>query len=139
MSSQPPVVIETAVNTSIEKAWETFTLPEHIVNWAFANEDWNVPSAENDLTVGGKFRTVMAAKDDSMSFDFAGEYTDITEYENIEYDLGDSRHVKVQFIKLTDGVKVTQTFDPEADNSVEMQKDGWQSILNNYSKYTNSL
>ena len=104
MSSQPPVVIETAVNTSIEKAWETFTLPEHIVNWAFANEDWNVPSAENDLTVGGKFRTVMAAKDDSMSFDFAGEYT-----------------------------------DTEADNSIEMQKDGWQSILNNYSKYTNSL
>ena len=103
------------------------------------DRDWNVPSAENDLTVGGKFRTVMAAKDDSMSFDFAGEYTDITEYENIEYDLGDSRHVKVQFIKLTDGVKVTQTFDPEADNSIEMQKDGWQSILNNYSKYTNSL
>jgi uncharacterized protein YndB with AHSA1/START domain len=132
-----PITIETVVNAPIEKVWEYWNKPEHIVHWAFASDDWEAPAAENDLRVGGTFKTTMAAKDKSTSFDFAGVYSAVKENELIEYDFGD-RHAKVEFTILPEGVKITQTFDPENENSEEKQRSGWQAILNNFKKYVES-
>lgn len=130
------ITVECTVMAPIQKVWECWTEPEHIVNWSAASDDWHAPRAENDLKVGGKFTTVMAAKDGSMSFDFGGVYTEVKEFEKIAYTLGDGRKVSVSFADLGDGVKVTESFEMEHSHSYEMQKSGWQAILDNFKKYT---
>jgi uncharacterized protein YndB with AHSA1/START domain len=134
-----PITVETIVNAPISKVWDGWNNPEHITKWAFASDDWEAPHAENDLRTGGKFTTTMAAKDKSTSFDFSGVYSEVKEHELIEYDMEDGRHVKVEFTELPEGVKVVETFDPENENSEEMQRNGWQSILDNFKKYAESL
>jgi uncharacterized protein YndB with AHSA1/START domain len=132
------ITVETTISAPIGKVWEFWTKPEHIVNWAFASDDWEAPSAENDVRVGGKFRTVMAAKDKSTSFDFTGTYTAVKEQSLIEYDLDDGRHVRVQFHEIPDGVYITGSFEPENENPEDMQRSGWQAILDNFKKYVES-
>lgn len=130
------ITIQTTVNAPIEKVWECWIKPEHITKWAFASNDWTVPSAENDLKVGGKFKTRMEAKDKSEGFDFEGKYTQVEENRLIEYDMSDGRHVKTEFEDTPDGVKVTEIFDAESENPPELQRAGWQSILDNFKSYT---
>lgn len=132
------ITIETIVNAPIDHVWKVWNEPEHIMNWAFASDDWHAPRSENDLKVGGKFSTTMAAKDNSASFDFGGIYTAVKNNELIEYDMDDKRHVKIQFEQLPEGVKVIQTFDMEDTNPEEMQRNGWQAILDNFKKYAES-
>jgi uncharacterized protein YndB with AHSA1/START domain len=129
------ITVQTIVTAPVAKVWECWSKPEHVTGWAFASEDWEASAVENDLRVGGKFKTVMAAKDKSMSFDFTGTYTAVKENELIEYDMDDGRSVKVKFENTPSGVKVTETFDPENQNSLEMQRSGWQAILDNFKKY----
>ena len=131
-----PITIQTNVNAPIEKVWECWSKPEHINGWAFASNDWMAEAKENDLRTGGTFKTVMSAKDKSASFDFGGTYTNVKEYELIEYDMDDKRHVKTVFEKTPEGVQVTQTFDPENENPEEVQRQGWQAILDNFKKHT---
>ncbi len=132
---QKTITVETIVQAPIEKVWELWNGPEHIVNWAIGSPDWETPSAENDLKVGGKFKTVMSAKDKSTSFDFMGTYSAVKQNELIEYNIVDGRHVKVEFTQLPEGVKITETFNPFPGNSEEMERGGWQGILNNFKKY----
>ena len=129
-----PITIQALVKAPIEKVWQFWNEPQHIMNWAFASEDWETPAAQNDLQVGGKFVTTMAAKDKSASFDFNGVYTKVDNHETIEYTMDDGRKVSVKFKIVSDGVQVTETFDPENENSDEMQRAGWQAILNNFKK-----
>ncbi|MFZ1720981.1 MAG: SRPBCC family protein [Microgenomates group bacterium] len=136
--NKEPITIQTLINSPIEKVWEYWINPSHITQWTFASDDWEAPYAENDLKVGHTFKTTMSAKDGSSSFDFGGTYTSISQNELIEYDLGDLRHVKVIFETTPEGVKVTQTFDPEMQNSRELQQGGWQAILDNFKKYVES-
>lgn len=139
-----PITIQATINAPIEKVWECWNKPEHIEKWAFASDDWEATGAENDVRTGGRFKTTMAAKDKSASFDFTGTYTDVKENEVIEYDMDKApeeekpRHVKTVFTQTPEGVQVTQTFDPEKINSEEMQRVGWQGILNNFKKYAES-
>ena len=129
------ITVETIVSASMAKVWKYWNEPEHITGWAFASDDWEAPTAENDLRAGGKFKTRMQAKDGSSGFDFTGTYTEVKEHELIEYDMDDGRHVRVEFAEIPDGVRVTETFDPESENSEEMQRSGWQAILDNFKKY----
>jgi uncharacterized protein YndB with AHSA1/START domain len=129
------LTVTAVTHAPIEKVWELWTLPEHIVNWAFASDDWEAPHAENDVRVGGRFRTVMAAKDESASFDFAGVYTAVRMHRLLEYTMGDGRKVKAEFVELPGAVKITETFEAEEVNPVEMQRSGWQAILDNFAKY----
>lgn len=129
------ITVGTVVNAPMEKVWERWNKPEHITGWAFASNDWEAPAAENDLRVGGRFRTRMAAKDKSTGFDFGGVYTSVQEHKLIEYDMDDGRHVKVEFAKMPKGVQVTETFETENTHSKEMQRAGWQAILDNFKKY----
>lgn len=130
------VTVEVIVNAPMEKAWETWTEPKHIMQWNHASDDWETTASQNDLQVGGKFSSTMGAKDKSVSFDFGGTYSAVKKHELIEYDMGDGRHVKVVFTQLPEGVKVTETFDIENTNSKEMQRGGWQAIMDNYKKHT---
>ncbi|HMS65622.1 MAG TPA: SRPBCC family protein [Ignavibacteria bacterium] len=140
-ASSPPkkiIVIEALIKAPIEKIWDNWTGPEHIVNWNNASDDWHTTRAENDLKVGGKFNSHMAAKDGSMGFDFEGVYTEVKKNECIEYILGDDRKVKIEFIKEGDKYRIREAFEAESSNPVEMQRDGWQAILDNFKKYTES-
>ena len=129
------ITIKTTIKASIEKVWEFWSSPEHITKWSFASPDWHTPYAENDLREGGKFKSTMAAKDGSMSFDFGGEYTLVEKYKAIEYVLEDGRKVEISFTETPNGVEVIESFDPETQNPEEMQRDGWQAILDNFKGY----
>ncbi len=129
------ITVSVVVHASIEKVWDMFTKPEHITKWAFASDDWESPFAENDLRVGGKFVTTMSAKDGSSKFNFNGIYSSVKQYEYFEYNIEGGRYVKVSFEKVSDGVKVTEDFEPETENSPELQQSGWQAILENFRKY----
>lgn len=133
-----PITVQTTVRAPMARVWEYWNKPEHITGWAFASDDWEAPAADNDLRVGGTFKTTMAAKDKSESFDFTGAYTAVKEHELIEYDMDDGRHVKVELKDTPDGVRVTETFDPEEENPEEMQRGGWQAILDNFKRYAES-
>lgn len=131
-----PIEISVEVNAPIEKVWHCWTNPSDIMQWNAASEDWHCPNAENDLQVGGKFCYTMAARDGSFSFGFGGEYTEVIPQERIAYKLGDERKVVVTFEAQEHSVLVKETFDPETENSRELQQNGWQAILNNFKKHT---
>ncbi|MEY5049848.1 MAG: hypothetical protein RLZZ175_3207 [Bacteroidota bacterium] len=133
------ITVETTVNASLNTVWDSFTNPTHITQWCFASDDWHAPYAENDIQTGGKFKTTMAAKDGSFSFDFEGEYSLVKSQEEINYFLEDGRTVKINFISEENSTKVIETFDPENENPADMQKAGWQAILDNFKKYTESI
>jgi uncharacterized protein YndB with AHSA1/START domain len=130
------ITVKTTVNAPIEKVWECWSAPEHITKWCQASNDWHAPYAENDLQTGGKFKTTMAAKDESVSFDFEGVYSDVQQNKLIAYSMSDGRKVSITFDADGDKTHVTETFDPEDTNPIEMQRGGWQAILDNFKKYT---
>ncbi len=130
-----PISISAIVSAPIEKVWEFWSQPKHITQWAFATETWDAPLAENDLRVGGTFRTTMAAKDKSGQFDFEGTYTAVEKLHLIAFYMSDGRQVNIEFTPVADGVEIVQTFDPETENDIEMQRSGWQAILDNFKKY----
>ncbi|MBN9338415.1 MAG: SRPBCC family protein [Chryseobacterium sp.] len=129
----------TEINKPIDEVWDAFNNPEHIVKWNFAHESWECPYAKNDLRVGGKLESRMQAKDGSFGFDFIGTYNEVKENELIKYQMEDGREVEVIFERLSDDkTKVTENFEPENQNPLEFQKDGWQAILNNFKNYSES-
>jgi len=130
------ITVETTVNAPIQKVWEFWTMPEHVKNWNNASDDWHTPQSENDLKVGGKFSYIMAAKDESFQFDFWGVYTTVDEHELIAYTLSDDRKVKITFIPEGNQTKVIESFEAEAENSEDLQRTGWQLILDNFKQYT---
>ena len=130
------VKIDITILAPVEKVWDYFNDPKHITKWNFAHESWFCPSSENDLKPGGKFNNRMEAKDGSFGFDFIGIYDEVIPNERIKYHIEDGRNVEVVFEKIDENTtKVTETFDPEKQNSVEMQREGWYAILNNFHKY----
>ncbi len=129
------ITVSTTISAPIEKVWQYWNDPAHITKWCNASDDWGVPYADADVRVGGKFKTTMAAKDKSASFDFVGTYTNVVPNELIEYEMPDGRKVKITFTKAAEGITVTETFDMEHENSEEIQRNGWQSILNNFKKH----
>lgn len=132
---RPSITVSALIASSIDLVWHQWTSPEHITQWNFASDDWYAPSAINDLQVGGKFSFGMAAKDGSFSFDLEGEYLDIVIHHKITYQLADGRMVWITFESTDEGVLLTETFEPEQENSHELQQAGWQAILNNFKKY----
>jgi len=130
------ITVQSTVNAPVEKVWKYWSDPAHITQWCQASDDWHAPHAENDLRTGGKFSTTMAAKDGSFSFDFGGIYDNVEEHKLIEYTMGDGRKVSVVFTAKGDQTEVVETFDMENTHSEEMQRGGWQAILDNFKKYT---
>jgi uncharacterized protein YndB with AHSA1/START domain len=129
------ISVQVKINATIDEVWKFWTRPEHIVKWNFASNDWHTPRAENDLRPGGKFLSRMEAKDGSMGFDFEGVYTSVTKSVQLEYALGDSRKVRIDFTGSGNETNIVETFEAENENSIELQRNGWQAILDNFKKY----
>jgi uncharacterized protein YndB with AHSA1/START domain len=129
------ITVEATIHVPVEKVWEYWNKPEHITQWCNASPDWHVPRAENDLQVGGKFSTRMEAKDGSFGFDFGGVYDEVKTNELIDYTMGDGRKVSIIFSEDGNTTKLVETFEAEEENPVEMQRGGWQAILDNFKKY----
>lgn len=133
------ISVSISVNAPIEKIWEHWNVPKYITQWYNASDDWHAPYTENDLKVGGKFKTTMAAKDGSAAFDFEGVYTSIVKNKQIEYTIIDGRDVIIKFFTENNETVVEETFDPENINSIELQRGGWQAILNNFKKHVEEV
>ena len=129
------ITVESTVNAPIKKVWEYFTKPEHVTKWNNASDDWHTPRAENDLRKGGNFNYRMEAKDGSFGFDFGGIYDEVETNKYIEYTMGDGRKVKVSFSENGNATEVSETFEAETQNTIELQRGGWQAILDNFKKY----
>lgn len=128
------ITVTAVVRAPLTEVWQAYTTPDDIKAWNAASSDWHTTQAEVDLRVGGKFCSRMEAKDGSFGFDFAGEYTKLIPQQLIEY-VFEERNVSVNFTESSDGILVKVSFDPESIHPEEQQREGWQSILNNFAKY----
>lgn len=133
------ITISATINVPVSAVWDGYTSAAHIVNWNFASDDWCCPSATNDLQAGGKYYARMEAKDKSFGFDFEAIYDEVEPQQKLAYHLEDGRSVVVHFKATNEQTEVTITFDAENQNSVELQRNGWQAILNNFKKYAEGL
>lgn len=133
------ITVTATVNAPVEKVWQSWSAPEHIMQWCSASPEWHAPRAENDLRAGGKFLTRMEAKDGSMGFDFEGVYSEVETNKKIAYGMSDGRKVEITFEAAGDTTGITETFDAETENPLEMQRGGWQAILDNFKNYTESI
>jgi uncharacterized protein YndB with AHSA1/START domain len=133
------ITIQATVQADAGKAWECYTKPEHITKWNFASDDWHCPSAFNELKVGGTYRVRMEAKDGSFGFDLEATYDSVEPGKSFSYTMTDGRPVQLVMHDKGNTTEVTITFEAENQNPVELQRDGWQAILNNYKKYTESV
>jgi uncharacterized protein YndB with AHSA1/START domain len=132
------ITVQNTVKAPVEKVWQFWTSPEHITKWSYASDDWHTPFAQNDLRIGGKFLSRMEAKDGSFGFDFGGVYDEVKINKMIAYTIGDGRKVKINFSANGGETRIVETFEAENTNSIEMQRGGWQSILDNFKKYAES-
>jgi len=130
------ITVKSIIDAPVIKVWQYWNEPAHIQNWCHASDDWHAPYAENDLRENGQFKTTMAPKDGSFSFDFGGVYTKVEDFKRIEYTLGDGRKVQIEFTDTGGKTAIAETFEPESQNPAEMQRAGWQAILDNFKKYT---
>ena len=130
------ITVTATVNANAKKTWDYYTQPEHITQWNFADPSWQCPSASNDMRVGGKYSARMEAKDGSFGFDFEATYDEIVDGEKFTYTMPNGRQASVEFKSNGNQTDVAVTFDPENQNSLEMQKNGWQAILNSFKSYT---
>jgi uncharacterized protein YndB with AHSA1/START domain len=129
------ITVETVVKAELNKVWDAWNNPEDIRQWNSAQEDWHTTRSTVDLREGGTFSARMEAKDGSMGFDFEGTYTRVVPHETIGYRMSDGREVQVDFVERADGVLVTETFDAETENTPELQRTGWQAILDNFARH----
>lgn len=133
--TQEKIIIKTLISADKQKVWDYYTKPEHIIKWNFADPSWHCPTASNDLIIGGKYIARMEAKDGSFGFDFDAVYTEINQGDSFTYEFG-GRFATVEFKETNGQTEVIVTFDPETENSIELQRNGWQAILDNFKKYT---
>jgi len=134
MSTQ--ITVQATINADRKKAWDYYTSPQHITQWNFADPSWHCPSAENDMRLGGKYKARMEAKDGSFGFDFEAKYLELVDGQKFTYEIPDGRKASVDFIENGNSTDVVVTFDAEKTNPVEMQRGGWQAILDNFKSYT---
>ncbi len=140
MRELSPVTVHAVINTNPENAWDCYTLPQHITQWNFAHESWKCPSAINDVKDGGKLNWRMEACDGSMGFNFEAVYTTVVKNQTLNYTMLDNRMVSISFKSITNlQTEVRITFDLETENSEELQRSGWQAILDNYKKHAESV
>lgn len=129
------ITIEVLINADMDSVWRAWNTPADIMQWNAASDDWHTTSSKVDLREGGTFVSRMEAKDGSMGFDFAGTYTRIIPHKLIEYAMSDTREVSTKFVLENGKIKVQSTFDAEGENDPEYQRQGWQSILNNFARH----
>lgn len=135
MTTATKITVKATVNAPISEVWEAWNDPTDIMQWNAADPSWYCPASENNLNVGGKFKHRMEAKDGSFGFDFEGQYEKVEPLQEISYAMSDGRKVNTWFAAENGTTTITSTFDAETENELEMQKQGWQAILENFARY----
>jgi uncharacterized protein YndB with AHSA1/START domain len=138
MAQATRITVEATVNAPVATVWKVWNTPSDIIQWNTPDPSWHTPSSENNLSVGGKFKNRMEAKDGSFGFDFEGIYDTVELHKEITYTMGDGRKATILFTEQNGKTHLATTFDAETENAPEFQKQGWQSILNNFVKYVES-
>lgn len=138
MAQVSRITVEATVNTPVTKVWKAWNTPSDIMQWNSADPSWHCPSSENDLKAGGVFKNRMEARDGSFGFDFEGVYDKVELYKEIIYTMSDGRKATTLFTEQNGKTTIATTFDAETQNDPELQKQGWQAILNNFVKYLES-
>lgn len=133
------IEVKVLVDLPLVEVWKLWTEPEHVVNWNYASDDWQTTSAVNDLRAGGEFSYRMEARDDSFGFDFKGVHNDVSLYSFIDSSLDDGRILRVSFEEKDGYTLINEVFEAEMENSIELQRNGWQAILDNFKKYAEGL
>ena len=133
------ITVETVINSSLDSVWHAWNNPDDIKQWNNASDDWHTTRSTVDLREGGKFSARMEARDGSAGFDFEGTYTRVVPQRLIKYRMEDGREVEVQFSEIAEGVLVRETFDAETENDPETQREGWQSILDNFTRHVEKV
>lgn len=132
------IEVKTVIRKSKKESWEFWTDPKHVIHWNFASDDWECPNAESNFIVGGEFHYLMKAKNEPMQFDFWGTFTEIQEPNYISIVLGDGRKMEVHFVQVQENeTEIIERFEPENQNPLDLQQQGWQAILFNFAKYAN--
>ena len=129
------ITVETVVKAPLSKVWAIWNNPADISKWNAAQDDWHTTESSVDLREGGKFSARMEAKDGSAGFDFEGIYTRVVPQRTIDFRMSEGREVNVEFIERRDEVVVKEVFDAESENTAELQRQGWQAILDNFGRY----
>lgn len=135
MNAPSRITVSALVHKPVADVWNYWSDPKHITQWCSASDDWHCPRAENDLKTGGKFSSTMAARDGSFSFDFEGVYDDVQLHKRIAYTMADGRTCEILFTSENGGTRVVESFDAETENPVDMQRGGWQAILDRFKAY----
>jgi uncharacterized protein YndB with AHSA1/START domain len=130
------ITVTATINAAVQKTWDYYTNPEHITQWNFADPSWQCPYATNDMKPGGRYVARMEAKDGSFGFDFEAIYEQVDEGKGFTYTMPNGRQVTVAFNENGQQTGIDVVFDPEEEHPLDMQKAGWQAILNNFKKYT---
>ncbi|MFN5705487.1 MAG: SRPBCC domain-containing protein [bacterium] len=129
------ITIQASINADINTVWNKYTDPNQIIHWNFASDDWCCPSASNNLKVGGKYIARMEAKDGSFGFDFEAFYDEIEPLSKLKYSFSDAREIEIYFESKNDSTDIKIIFDAENENPLDMQREGWQAILNNFKSH----
>ena len=130
------IKIDITILAPVQKVWDFYKEPKHIVKWNFSNSFWHCPKAVNNLINGGNFDYRMEAKNKSFGYDYKGTYDEVIPNELIKFKFNDGRLVEVKFQEIDSGTtRVFIEFEPETRNTREMQREGWYAILNNFHKY----
>lgn len=134
MATLEQITVSVLVSAPLGDTWRSFISPSSIRKWNFASDDWRCPQAVNDFREGGRFNYRMESKDGRAGFDFTGTYLRIIPESLIEYALDDGRKVSISFMRRGEGTELIETFEAEAENSIRIQREGWQAILDNFKK-----
>lgn len=127
--------INARIRTPIATSWERWTNPDHITQWNFATPAWHCPRATNELQPGGRYYARMEARDGSVGFDFEGVYDVVTDYQHLRYTLANGRQVDTRFAEADGATIISLSVDAESENPIDMQREGWQAILDNFKSY----
>ncbi len=133
------IVTEVIVNAPIEKVWKVWTTPVDIMQWNNCSAEWRTPLVEIDLNEGGNFLYRMELADGSQGFDHTGKYDKVITNELIEYTVSDGRKSIITFKTKENSTTVTETFEPEKQTPVDLQKEFCQKILDNFKSYTEAI
>jgi uncharacterized protein YndB with AHSA1/START domain len=120
-----------------ELVWTAYTDPKHMTKWMFAN-DWETPSAESDLSVGGTVRIRMRPADRSEEgFLLEGTYREVVRPERLVLILSDGRAMTTTLEEVLGGTRLTLSLEMALDETQERL--GYSQILDHFAAHLATL
>jgi uncharacterized protein YndB with AHSA1/START domain len=138
MTNNPFLKVEITINKPVDLVWECWTNPVDIMLWNVPFSNWHSPKVENDVRLGGLFSFRMEAIDGSEGFDHVGKYDKVIKNQLIEYTVSDNRKSRIEFVANGHSTILTETFEPEKETPIDIQRDFCESVLLNFKQHVES-